>query len=99
MKPFLVTAVPEYKPLHRTTVRRSVNLLYKKYRRTLKKVLAHIPHIALTRDIWKNSRGKHFVCLTDYFFDESIKTVSMTPGFRFIRGRRFASCLKKFIKY
>ena len=99
MKSFLATAVPGYKPLHRTTVRRRISLLYKKHRRTLKKVLVHIPHIALTTDIWKNSRSIHFICLTGHFFDEDIKSVSMALGFRVIRGRHFASCLKKFIKY
>ncbi|CAF3392273.1 unnamed protein product, partial [Rotaria sp. Silwood2] len=99
IKSFFATAVPNYKPLHRTTIRRRLHILYKQHRLALRNVLENIPHLALTTDLWKNSRNRYFICLTGHFYDKQTKLISITLGFRLIRGQHVASRLKRFIKH
>jgi hypothetical protein len=99
MREFLATAVPGYRPLHRTTVRKRLRILYVEHRRTLRNVLADVLDLALTTDIWKDSRNRHFISLTGHFYDKQFKIISLTFGFRLIQGRHIADRLAKFIKY
>ncbi|CAF3062539.1 unnamed protein product [Rotaria sp. Silwood2] len=91
IKSFFATAVPNYKPLHRTTIRRRLHILYKQHRLALRNVLENIPHLALTTDLWKNSRNRYFICLTGHFYDKQTKLISITLGFRLIRGQHVRS--------
>lgn len=99
MKAFLATAVPGYKPLHRTTIRKRLDVLYRQHRSDIRKMLTNVSSLALTTDIWKNSRNRHFICLTAHFYDKNFKTIYITLGFRVVRGRHLAVRLKKFIEY
>lgn len=99
MREFLATAVPGYKPLHRTTVRKRLRVLYVEHRRTLRQVLADVPALALTTDTWKDARNRHFISLTGHFYDKQFKIISLTLGFRLIQGRHIADRLAKFIQH
>jgi hypothetical protein len=99
MKSFLATAIPGYKPLHRTTIRKRICTLYKEHRRKLREILQKIPYLSLTTDVWKNNRNRHFICLTGHFYDEKLKLVYITLGFRVVRGRHLATRLRKFIEH
>ncbi|UJR07040.1 hypothetical protein I4U23_011328 [Adineta vaga] len=55
MRDFLDTAVPGYKPLHRTTVRKRISKLYTEHRHKLRQILESISDLALTTDIWTDS--------------------------------------------
>ena len=99
LKSFLTTALPNYKPLHRTTIQKRMKSLYKKHRQTLRSILTDVPHIALTTDIWRNSRSRYFISLTGHFYDKKLKLISITLGFRLIRGRHIAQRIAKYIKH
>lgn len=99
MKMFLTAAIPQYKPLHRTTISRRLAVLYKEHRQSLKKVLSNIPHVSLTTDIWRSNRSRYFISLTGHFFDADFKLICITLGFRLIRGRHISKRLKKFIEF
>lgn len=99
LKSFLDAALPNYKPLHRATIQKRLKRLYKNHRHTLRNVLTDVPHIALTTDIWQNSRSRHFISLTGHFFDKKLKLISITLAFRLIRGRHVAQRITKYIKH
>ncbi|CAF1378626.1 unnamed protein product [Rotaria sordida] len=98
MREFLATAVPGYKPLHRTTVRKRLRTLYIEHRRTLRKVLQNVTDLALTTDIWKDNRNRFYISLTGHFYDKQLKLISLTLGFRLLQGRHIANRLAKYIK-
>ncbi|CAF4196105.1 unnamed protein product [Rotaria sp. Silwood2] len=98
MREFLATAIPGYKPLHRTTVRKRLRTLYIEHRRTLRKVLLNVSDLALTTDIWKDSRNRFYISLTGHFYDKQLKLISLTLGFRLLQGRHIANRLAKYIK-
>jgi hypothetical protein len=62
-------------------------------------VWKHPPAIALTSDIWKNSRGTHFISLTAHFYDAKYNLISLTIGFRQLIGRHIATRLRQYILY
>ena len=99
MREFLDVAVPGYVPPHRTTVKANLIKRYRQHRHLLRTVLAKVPEIALTSDVWKNSRGTHFICLTAHFFDRKYGNVSLTIGFRQLVGDHIAERLRKYILY
>lgn len=99
MKTFLEMALPGYKPLHRTTIQRRLKSLCKKYRRELRDILKNISHLALTTDLWKNTQNRHFISLTGHFFNNELKLISITLGFRLIQGRHTAERIKKFMEH
>ncbi|CAM4837376.1 unnamed protein product [Rotaria magnacalcarata] len=98
LKGFLAVAIPNYKLLHRTTIHKRHHLMYKKHGLEVRNVLSKIKHIALTVDMWKKSRGRHFISLTGHLYDNQLKLISITLGFRLVRGRHLADRLKKFIQ-
>lgn len=99
MKEFLATAVPGYKPLHRTTVSKRLRTAYIQHRRSLRQILTNVSDIALTTDIWKNNRNRFFISLTGHFYDVNFKLISLTFSFRVIHGRHIANRIAKYIKY
>ena len=98
MREFLATAVPGYKPLHRTTVRKRLRTLYTEHRRTLRKILLDVSDLALTTDIWKDNRDRFYISLTGHFYDKKLKLISLTLGFRLLQGRRIATRLAKHVR-
>ncbi|CAF1291621.1 unnamed protein product [Rotaria sordida] len=99
MREFLSIAVPGYVPPHRTTIKANIIKRYREHRRLLRAVLAEVPEIALTSDVWKNSTGTHFISLTAHFFDLKYNLVSLTIGFRKLIGDHIAERLRKYILY
>ncbi|CAF4176397.1 unnamed protein product [Rotaria sordida] len=98
MREFLATAVPGYKPLHRTTVRKRLHTLYIEHRRTLRKILQNVSDLALTTDIWKDNRNRFYISLTEHFYDKQLKLISLTLGFHLLQGRHIANRHAKYIK-
>lgn len=97
MRQFLSIAVPGYMPPHRSTVKATIIKLYRQHRDLLKLVLSKPPEIALTSDVWKNSNGTYFICLTAHFFDHQYKPISLTIGFRQLIGDHIAERLRQYI--
>ena len=62
-------------------------------------MLADASDLALTTDLWKDSRNRHFISLTGHFYDKKFKIISLTLGFRLIHGRHYANRIAKFIKH
>lgn len=98
MRSFLSEALPGYKPLHRTTIRKRLRDQYCDHRRKLRNIFQNVSDVALTADLWKNIRGRHFIGLTSHFYNKEFKLISLTLGFRVINGRHTADRLAKFIK-
>lgn len=98
MREFLDIAVPGYKPLHRATVSKRLHTLYIEHRRQLRQVLENVSDLALTTDIWKDSRNRFFISLTGHFYDKKFKFISLTLGFRLLQGSHIADRLAKYIK-
>jgi len=99
MRAFLEVALPGYVPPHRTTVRASLAKRYAEHRRSLVTIFANVSAIALTCDIWKNSRGTHFICITAHFHDKDYQLISLTIGFRQLIGCHIAKRLREYILY
>ena len=97
IRSFFSTALPGYKPLHRTTVRRRLRDKYIEHRRAVRTVFTQVSDIALTADTWKSVRHRHFISVTAHFFDKKFKLISLTLGFRVIDGRHGAARLARFI--
>jgi hypothetical protein len=97
MRAFLAVAVPGYIPPHRATVKAQLRKRFFKHRQMLRSVLAKIPAIAITSDIWKNSRNTHFISVTAHFFDVNFILMSLTIGFRQFIGSHFAKRIRKYI--
>ncbi|CAF4092138.1 unnamed protein product [Rotaria sp. Silwood2] len=99
MRAFLTVAIPGYVPPHRVTVKAHLAKRYAQHRSSLRSVLANIPAIALTSDVWKNSSGTHFISLTAHFRDINFNLISLTIGFRQLVGSHIAERLRKYILY
>ena len=99
MRQFLAVAVPGYVPPHRATVKANLIKRYREHRRLLRTVLEKVPEIALTSDVWQNSRGTHFISVTAHFYDQNYRTISLTIGFRQLIGDHIAERLRKYILY
>lgn len=99
MRKFLSVAVPGYIPPHRATIKANLLQRYRHHRRSLRTVLAKVPEVALTSDVWQNSRGTHFISLTAHFFDRKYQNISLTIGFRQLVGSHIADRLRKYILY
>ena len=97
MRQFLHVALPNYVPPHRTTIKAHLHQHYAEHRNLLRSVFAKVPEIALTSDIWKNSRGTHFISLTAHFYDEKYNLISLTIGFRQLIGSHIAERLRQYI--
>ncbi|CAF3065425.1 unnamed protein product [Rotaria socialis] len=98
LREFLATAIPGYKPLHRTTVRNRLHMLYNEHRRKLRQILANVSDLALTTDIWKDSRNRFFISLTGHYYDQNFKLVSLILSFRLLTGSHIGDRLAKYIK-
>ena len=92
-------AVPGYVGPSRYTVSRRLKGLYKDYRNKLEQVFENVESISLTTDLWKNSNGTHFFCLTGHFIDDKFKQNSVVLSFRRIFGRHTSIRLERYIEY
>ncbi|CAF3087484.1 unnamed protein product [Rotaria sp. Silwood2] len=99
MKKFLAVAIPGYVGPHRKTVARRLHILYKQYRKELKRILVNINDISLTTDMWQNCRQSYFIILTAHFYEKDYKYTSLVIGFRHFIGPHNADQIKKYINY
>lgn len=99
MSQFLSTALPGYKGPHRKTVRRRIAALYSLYTAKLRLLLPKVGLLALTSDLWKNSRHVHFISLTAHVFTKSYEHIPIVLGCRHVVGRHLATTIERYIKY
>ncbi|CAF4459729.1 unnamed protein product, partial [Didymodactylos carnosus] len=97
MQGFLATAVPGYRGPSRQTVRKTVHKLYQQRRSSLRQTLKTVLFIALTTDLWVNSRRTHFLAITAHYYNEHFQYSSVIISFRRFRGRHLAERLRSFI--
>jgi hypothetical protein len=92
-------AIPGYIGPHRTTVARRLHQSYLDYRKGLHCLLTKLNNIALTADLWKNSRHSHFIVLTAHFYDKFYRYYSIVIGFRRFIDPHDAVQIRKYINY
>ncbi|CAF3937245.1 unnamed protein product [Rotaria sp. Silwood1] len=98
MSKFLNVICPGYRGPGRKTVRRRLGILYHEYRQQLGEVLASIPAIAITVDIWTKKK-KSFICLTGHVFNKKYVSIPLVLGFRRFTGSHESQNIKKYILY
>ncbi|CAF1290950.1 unnamed protein product [Didymodactylos carnosus] len=99
MQLFLSVATPGYKGPHRKTVSKNLEKLYYEHRDRLRRIFSTVNDIALTSDIWKNSRRTYFICLTAHYYNSSFQYISLVIGFRRLQGRKISTRLYEYIRY
>lgn len=97
MQKFLATLVPGYRGPSRQTVRRNLDKLYQEHRNSIRETLKTIPFIALTLDLWMNSRRTYFLSITGHYYNHQMQYSSIVTSFRRFRGRHFSKRLNAFI--
>ncbi|CAF2090095.1 unnamed protein product [Rotaria magnacalcarata] len=98
MSKFLNVICPGYRGPGRKTVRRRLGILYHEYRQKLREVLASIPAVAITVDIWTKKK-KSFICLTGHAFNKKYESIPLVLGFRRFTGSHESENIKKYILY
>lgn len=98
MRKFLEKFFPGFVPHHRLTNSKKLKILFKKYKKQLKKTLNSFPFISLTTDVWKRKNGRYFVAITAHFFDDNYNLFSLIIGFRKINGRHLKERLQVFVQ-
>ena len=99
MSKFLSSAVPGYCGRHRKTVRRRMPALYFFHTSKLHAIVPNLGLIALTSDLWKNSRQMHFICVTMHAFTSTFEHVPIIIGCRRIIGPHIASSIERYISF
>ena len=99
MSKFLSTAVPGYVGPHRKTVRRRIAALYALYTKKLRAVVPKLGLLALTSDLWKNSRHAHFISVTAHTFTHNYDHVPIVIGCRRIIGPHLSTSIEHYIQY
>ena len=97
MQRFLVTIIPGYRWPSRKTVRRHLDKLYQQHRSSIREIFKTIPFIALTLDLWMNSRRIHFLVITAHYYNKQMQYSSLVISFRRFRGRHLSKRLNAFI--
>jgi len=97
MRGFLAIAVTGFTPPHRATIKNHLQQRYLQHRERLRVLFSEVPAIALTSDMWKNSRGIHFICLTAHYYDIKYNLFPLTIGFRQFIGNHIAERIRKYI--
>ena len=99
MLKFLSTAVPGYCGPHRKTMRRRIAALYSLHTSKLRAIVPKLGLIALTSDLWKNSRQVYFICVTIHAFTSTFEHVPITIGCRRIIGPHLAPSIERYISF
>jgi hypothetical protein len=99
MSRFLSTAVPGFIGPHRKTIRRKIGVLYSLYLSKLRAIIPKLGFLAITSDLWKNSRNIHFISLTAHTFTHDYQNISITLSCRRIIGKHTAVLIERYIKY
>jgi hypothetical protein len=99
MRSFLAIAIPNYTPPHRTTVRHDLETQYVEHRDALRAIIPTAGWLALTTDIWKNTRREYYICITGHFLTDDFETVPLVVGFRRLAGRHLAPRIRSYIEH
>ncbi|CAF2941670.1 unnamed protein product [Rotaria sp. Silwood2] len=99
MSHILSTAIPEYKVPHPKTVRNRIAALYSTYTTKLRALLPKLGPLALTSDLWRNSRRTNFISLTAHIFTENYKSIPIVLGCRHVVGPHLATSIERYLKY
>jgi len=99
MSHFLSTATPGYRGPHRRTIRNPIAAMYSSYTTKLRSLLHKLGPLALTSDLWRNSRRTHFINLTANTFTENYGHISIVLGCRRIMGPHLATSIERYIQY
>lgn len=99
MSHFLATAIPNYRPPHRTTIRHYLLAKYVEHRKTLRMILSEIESIALTTDLWRSGRRTTFLCITAHCFNKYYECVPLVIGFRSFSGRHLSPRIRSYLDY
>ena len=99
MTQLLQVAVPGYIGLNRKTVRKKVAALYSSYTTKLRSVLSKIDFIALTCDLWRNSKRIYFISLTGHVFNNEYESISIVLGCRRAIGRHLSTTIENYITF
>ena len=99
MTNFLSKAIPGYQGPHRKTVRNRIAAVYSSYTTKLRSLLPKLGPLALTSDLWRNSRRTYFISLIAHTFTENYGHISIVLGCRRIIGPHFATSIERYIQY
>ena len=100
MQHFLQVAFDgKYKGPCTKTVRSDLQRLYLSYRQDLRLVMSTFPYVALTADMWSNTRSQPYICVTAHVMTESFETLPILIGFRRFKGSHTAVSIEKYIRY
>ena len=100
MQHFLQIAFNEsYKGPCTKTVRSKLEQMYLSYRQDLLKVMSKINYVSLTSDMWSNSRGQSYICLTAHVMSNLYENIPLLIGFRRFKGTHTAESIRKYISY
>lgn len=99
MSKLLATAVPGFIGPHRKTVRKRIAALYSSHMAKLRLMLPQLGLIALTTDMWKNSRQIHYISLTAHVFNHKFEAIPIILSCRRVIGKHLSTCIKRYIKY
>lgn len=91
--------LPGFVAPHRATVRRWLESMYVQHRAEMRNALAGVSHVALTCDLWTNTNGFSFICITGHVFNRLFELVPLVLGFRRLHGPHLAKTLRKYIMY
>ncbi|CAF2422607.1 unnamed protein product [Rotaria sp. Silwood2] len=81
------------------TVRSTMKQMYLTYREDLRKVMSKINHVALTADMWSNSRRQSFICVTAHIMTNTYENIPVLIGFRRFKGRHTGESIRNYIDY
>ena len=99
MSDFLNSMVPGYRGPHRKTVRNQIGRMYSTHTQNLCQFFSEIDVVALTSDIWKNSRQIYFISLTAHTFSKNFENISIVVGCRRLIGPHQSSSIEQYINY
>ena len=74
-----------------------MEMLYKDYRKELKKQLIHVPNISLSCDAWKSSTRSYYFCITGHFYNDQHQLQSCILSFGHFLGSHTSVRLRRFL--
>ena len=99
MVKFISKLLPGFVGPHRKTVRRRLAALYSLHTAQLRALIPKLDFLALTCDLWKNSRQIHFISLTAHTFTRKYEHVPIVLGCRRIIGQHLSVTIQRYIQY
>ena len=81
------------------TVRSKLEQMYFSYRQDLRAVMSKMNYVSLTADMWSNSRGRSYICVTVHVISNLYENIPLLIGFRRCRGSHTAQSIRRYISY